>query len=379
MVAGSCLLLFLLYRGCGSSEFEERLVGKWELTDGEKQGTTVEFTEGGKLLVHGPGESSVGVYSVRGSTLSVREGDTSGMFASQYDMEFNGDSELILAKTEDGLDFDSLDGRWRQFASSTEETIQSDTPATTTQQPKLVGKWSVTRNGKEKAHIEFTSGGKALVTELDYDDFTVAMYSVGGNRLSLWWTDDPKSTAAEYELEFFNDNEVIVALMEHGKHVMDDYDGRWQRIGSPPTAPSRNPALASLDAKRKALEQRRAQIGTLIEKAEEDKQRVVARLRAMGATSAKSIPNTSEARRLVAELQRLSREIASLQRDALTLDEAIAKAGSLARRLERSQIAITDEELGGLSVDLRSASDDSPRTTTPIELETLLDDELSGK
>jgi hypothetical protein len=382
---GCCLLLLLWFRGCGSSEVEDRLVGKWKLVDGEQAGSTLEFTEGGKVLLkNGNDAAQVGVYSLRSSSLSIGKGDQSERWAAKYEVEFRSPDDVLFVLTDDGLGQDSfakLSGSWRS-SSRSGGTSPQETAQQQRELPRIIGKWRLADGRHMGSTVEFTQGGKVLHTEA-YEGRTsgrvdVGMFSVDGASLTVRSSDRSERDAAVYEVEFLNDSEIVLARTKY-RLGFGSLGGRWHRIGSAPVVGIRSPALASLEAKREALEQRRAQIGTLVERAEADKQRVVARLRAMGATSAKSIPNTSEARRLVSELQRLSSEIASLQRDALTLDEAIAKAGSLARRMEQSEIAITDDELGGLSVDLRSASDGSPRTTTPIEIETLLDAELSGK
>ena len=245
---------------------------------------------------------------------------------------------------------------------------------------RLVGTWEVTDGHMSGATVEFTDGGKFLVRDADNDsNVTVGVYSLQNSILSVQPADkDPYYHLSEYEVEFIGDTEAILAKSKDSL-TFDGFAGRWKRVGGRPgTAEENTGEVAILKAKQRDLQERRSRIGDLIDRAEADKRSVVEKLRAMGATSANTVPDTPAARRLTSELERLSGEIRSLRNDAATLDEAIAKAGSLTRRIKQADAAATDEELASLSVDLRLASDESRKATNPVELESLLDEELSG-
>jgi hypothetical protein len=107
-------------------------------------------------------------------------------------------------------------------------------------------------------------------------------------------------------------------------------------------------------------------------------------LKQSGVNSSSDLKANPAARRIAQDLVRLTREIQSLQRDALRLGEAIGKAESLVRRIEQSQVAITSEEFSSLTGELLTAAeiqDGSAANSSPdpISLDTLLNEALTSK
>lgn len=102
-------------------EFDSRLVGKWEIVEGEQEGH-VQFTSGGTVIFvwFHPGLkenwTQTGKYRINGNALEIQaSGEYGGK--SVRDFELLSDDELIIHKPE-GLDFTWLFGRLKRVPNS---------------------------------------------------------------------------------------------------------------------------------------------------------------------------------------------------------------------------------------------------------------------
>lgn len=146
-------------------------------------------------------------------------------------------------------------------------------------------------------------------------------------------------------------------------------------IGFSPS-PTANAAPTEIDPQVAKLEERRERLVPLLEKAEDEKADLVAKLREAGVTKASDLKDNSVAQRYAAALQKVSHDIAGIQAEIGRLDEAITHAKALKRRAEQDTVRITDEELAALTV---GSGQDLPLTATdPANLDALLAKELSG-
>jgi hypothetical protein len=245
-----------------------------------------------------------------------------------------------------------------------------------TETDKIVGKWT-----QGDSTIEFTDGGKFILT-VDSSDAepTFGTYKLNDSRLIV-----DGDGLGFYEVEFRSENELLVVADYQEREL----EGRWQRLGVATSVED----IASLDdagrsaairSQIKDLQKRRASIQELIEKAVADKSGLVVRLRQSGVNRSSDLKSNPAARRIAQDLVRLTREIQSLQRDALRLDEAIGKAESLVRRIEQSQVAISSQEFSSLTGELLTAAeiqDGSAANSSPdpISLDTLLNEALTSK
>ena len=258
---------------------------------------------------------------------------------------------------------------------------------------KIVGKWTLIDGSQRGAAIEFTDGGKVLLTTAkssDNNSMEVGFYSFDSSTLSVRKGDTSSPFPAEYDVEFRTDNELLLVLTDDGlaQEHFEQLSGRWQRVGVSASVGD----IASLDnagrsaaiqTQIKDLRQRRASIQELIDKAVVDKSELVARLKQSGVNTSSDLKANPAARQIAQNLVRLTSEIQSLQRDAMRLDEAIGKAESLIRRIGQSQVAISSDEFESLTGELMTAAEirdgsTANATLDPVSLETLLDNALSS-
>ena len=143
-----------------------------------------------------------------------------------------------------------------------------------------------------------------------------------------------------------------------------------------PASPTATPALTDADPKITKLENRRETLIPLLEKAEDEKAELVAKLRDAGVAKSSDLKNNPTAQRYAVALQKVSHDIKTIQDEIGRLDEAITHAKALSRRAEQDKVRITDEELAALTVD---SGNDSPLTASdPANLDALLAKELAG-
>lgn len=141
-------------------------------------------------------------------------------------------------------------------------------------------------------------------------------------------------------------------------------------------SPTANAAPTEIDPQVAKLEERRERLVPLLEKAEDEKDDLVAKLRDAGVTTASDLKNNPVAQRYAAALQKVTHDIAGIQSEIGRLDEAITHAKALKRRADQEKVRITDEELAALTV---SSGQDLPFTATdPANLDALLAKELTG-
>lgn len=141
-------------------------------------------------------------------------------------------------------------------------------------------------------------------------------------------------------------------------------------------SPTANTETTDIDPQVAKLEERRERLVPLLEKAEDEKADLLAKLREAGVTKASDLKNNPVAQRYAATLQKVSHDIAGIQAEIGRLDEAITHAKALKRRAEQERVRITDEELAALTV---GSSQNLPLTATdPANLDALLAKELSG-
>ena len=244
-----------------------------------------------------------------------------------------------------------------------------------TETDNIVGKWT-----QGDSTVEFTDGGKFILT-VDSSDAepTFGTYKLDDSRLIV-----DGDGLGFYEVEFRSTNELLVVADYQEREL----EGSWQRLGVATSVED----IASLDdagrsaairSQIKDLQKRRASIQELIKKAVTDKSGLVVRLKQSGVNSSSDLKSNPTARRIAQELVRLTREIQSLQRDALRLDEAVGKAESLVRRIEQSKVAISSQEFSSLTGELLTAAeiqDGSAANSSPdpISLDTLLNEALTS-
>lgn len=135
--------------------------------------------------------------------------------------------------------------------------------------------------------------------------------------------------------------------------------------------------IAQADAGILRLQQRRAKLIPLLEKATAEKDELVAKLQDAGVTKASDIKSNSSARNYAAALQKLATDIRNLQLEVSRIDEAITHANGIKRRLEQKDAGVTDEELAALTAE--SGAMDSPTAGDPASLDAILTQELQGK
>ena len=260
----------------------------------------------------------------------------------------------------------------------------------------LIGKWQKIEDDNEGTTAEFTEGGKLVLTfHAKYSsnpDTRMNLYTWHNNRFDVRPEGDGMAEGVTIEFEFTTDNEVLFAIVEEewdADYSLKNMGGRWQRVEAATSVED----IASLDdAGRSAaiqtqitnLRKRRASLQTLIEKAAADKSELVVRLRQSGVNSSSDLKANPAVRRIAQDLVRLTREIQSLQRDAMRLDEAIGKAESLVRRIEQSQVAISSQEFASLTGELLTAAERhdgsaSNSSLDPISLDALLNEALTNK
>lgn len=141
-------------------------------------------------------------------------------------------------------------------------------------------------------------------------------------------------------------------------------------------SPTANAAPTEIDPQVAKLEERRERLVPLLEKAEDEKDGIVAKLREAGVTKAADLKSNPVAQRYAAALQKVSNDIAGIQAEIGRLDEALTHAKALKRRADQEKVRITDEELAALTVS--SGQDLPPTATDPANLDALLSKELSG-
>jgi hypothetical protein len=154
--------------------------------------------------------------------------------------------------------------------------------------------------------------------------------------------------------------------------------GCWRKETSTNTAqsPPTKPALIEVDQQIAKLENRRETLIPLLEKAEDEKAELVAKLRDAGVAKSSDLKNNPTAQRYAVALQKVSHDIKTLQGEIGRLDEAITHAKALSRRANQDKVRISDEELAALSVD--SGKDSPPTASDPANLDALLANELAG-
>lgn len=141
-------------------------------------------------------------------------------------------------------------------------------------------------------------------------------------------------------------------------------------------SPATDSAPTEIDPQVAKLEERRERLVPLLEKAEDEKADLVAKLREAGVTKSSDLKNNPVAQRYAAALQKVSHDIAGIQAEIGRLDEAVTHAKALKRRADQEKVRITDEELAALTV---GSGQDLPLTATdPANLDALLAKELTG-
>lgn len=133
------------------------------------------------------------------------------------------------------------------------------------------------------------------------------------------------------------------------------------------------------------FEKRLAALEEILVKAEGERDDLLARLRGMGVKSSADLKSNPQARAIAETLQRVVREIVSLQRDATRFGEAISQTKTLLRQIDRAKTlegaGVNDDELAKLSeqtMDLLGGETASG-PADPIRQADLLDQELQRK
>lgn len=241
--------------------------------------------------------------------------------------------------------------------------------ASDTNDIKIVGTW--TRDG---ATLEFTEGGKAILTLASGSEPNYATYELDDAR--LMWDGDAMGF---YQVEFPSDDELLIVA----DYQERDLEGRWSRKGVSPAASNGSADdVTSIQAKLADLEQRRASIHELMAKAGADQRELVGQLRQAGITSSSDLKSNPAPRSIAQNLARLTKEIQSLKRDALRFDNAISEAKSLIRRVQQSKVAVSSDEFAALSIELMTTSEmkdgiGANAPLDPISLEAVLNEALS--
>lgn len=124
------------------------------------------------------------------------------------------------------------------------------------------------------------------------------------------------------------------------------------------------------------LEYRRDKLMPLLEKAEDEKADLIAKLKDAGVAKASDLKNIPIARHYAVSLAKVSQEIELLQDKIGRLEEAISSANSIIRQAEQNKVQISDEDLAKLTV--VSGENSTPATLDPANLDALLAKELNG-
>lgn len=161
-----------------------------------------------------------------------------------------------------------------------------------------------------------------------------------------------------------------------------------RETNSPPPAQQVIPTGSLDDARAMlhGLEERRAAVQNLLDKAEDDRADIIFRLRQVGVMEPADLKGHAQGRVLYGEWQRLVLETDELIRAVVRFDEAILRTKALIRSMERSQIldeaGMSDDELTGIAEKLllseQPGADEPPSVPIdPIRMEQLLVQELS--
>lgn len=124
------------------------------------------------------------------------------------------------------------------------------------------------------------------------------------------------------------------------------------------------------------LEYRRDALTLLLEKAEDEKADLIAKLRDAGVAKASDLKNIPSARHYAVSLAKVSKEIESIKDNIGQLEEAIASANSIIRQAEQDKVQISAEDLAKLTV--VSAGNTTSTALDPANLDALLTKELNG-
>jgi len=111
------------------------------------------------------------------------------------------------------------------------------------------------------------------------------------------------------------------------------------------------------------FDKKRASLKPLLEKAQADRNDLVAKLRAAGVNSPADLKGNFRGQQLAASLRRLIAEIDGLERQITALDTAVIEARAIVRRQEREQAGLNEDELRKMAEQLREVEE---RTGTPM-------------
>lgn len=235
----------------------------------------------------------------------------------------------------------------------------------------IVGKWV-----DERATLEFTDGGKVILTKDSSSKPTFGSYRLDGTRLFV-----EGDRLGFYTVEFRSANELLVVA----EYEERELEGRWTKEGATQPSPSMPNAgrMTAIQSQITDLQRRRASLQELIDKALAEKTELVAQLKQAGVNTSSDLKTNPAARQIAQNLVRLTGEIQSLQRDAMRLDEAIGKAESLVRRIEQSQVAVSSDEFASLTGELLTAAETHDGSAAnapldPLSLEAMLDESLTS-
>ena len=128
------------------------------------------------------------------------------------------------------------------------------------------------------------------------------------------------------------------------------------------------------DAKQKleAFEQKRTEIEPLLERAEADRDELIAKLREIGVNSTADLKGNARGQRLAESVLERDTEIAGLQGQMTLLDTVILDARAFIRRVEREAAGISEEDMRKLAEQLKDVQDrtDGPRLpVTPLDID----------
>ena len=132
------------------------------------------------------------------------------------------------------------------------------------------------------------------------------------------------------------------------------------------------------DAKQRLgiFEQKRAKIVPLLEKAEEDRDELITKLREIGVNSTADLKGNARGQRLAESVRKLETEIVGLQGQMTLLDTAILDARAFIRRVEREAAGISEKEMRKLDEqlkDIEDRTDGTPLPVTPLDIDAALE------
>ncbi|HBJ33575.1 MAG TPA: hypothetical protein DDZ51_02205 [Planctomycetaceae bacterium] len=122
------------------------------------------------------------------------------------------------------------------------------------------------------------------------------------------------------------------------------------------------------DAKQKleAFEQKRTEIEPLLERAEADRDELIAKLREIGVNSTADLKGNARGQRLAESVLERDTEIAGLHSQMTLLDTVILDARAFIRRVEREAAGISEEEMRKLAEQMKDVQDRTDGTRLPV-------------